>query len=300
MPKYTVKGSQTLFDIALHLYGTIEGLFDLLISNPELSMMSNLVAGQELEYHDEFVINQGIVNKFAENNQIIINGERNVYHKPISEELVVIIKAPEDLDMIEFTISGEGSMFVDWGDNSEIEEVLLSHTQTLISHYFDNVVDERRIRIYGNFTIQRLDFSRLKGHTYLLRPLTVDEFVCQSNDNTLQSLFLFEGTYFVDLSKMLISDLSPIYDMSLMELDLRKARFQEPHILSDYLIYISENYGTRRACKVYLDSAPSEAGMAAIRKIISEPEWNTPDKWEFHINDTIYTATDGTNTDGNI
>ena len=99
---------------------------------------------------------------------------------------------------------------------------------------------------------------------------------------------------------MLISDLSPIYDMSLMELDLRKARFQEPHILSDYLIYISENYGTRRACKVYLDSAPSEAGMAAIRKIISEPEWNTPDKWEFHINDTIYTATDGTNTDGNI
>lgn len=300
MPKYTVQRGQTIFDIALHLYGTIEGLFDLLISNPQLGMTSNLAAGQELEYHEEFIINQGIVNKFAEDNQTIVNGERNVYHKPISENIVAIIKVPADLYVLEFTISGEGLMLIDWGDNSNIEEISLSHVQTLISHYFDNAVDERRVKIYGNFSIQRLDLSRVKGDVFFTRPLTVDEFICQSNDNSLQGLFLFEGTYYVDLSQMLIYDLSPIYDMSLMELDLRMVRFQDDNILDDYLIYISEHYDVRRPCKVYLDTEPSEAGMAAISKIISEPEWNTPDKWEFHINNNIYTSTDGTDSDGNI
>lgn len=299
MPKYIVKSGQTLFDISVYLYGTIEGMFDLLISNPELSMASDLKAGQELEYHDGFVINQGIVDTFASENTAIVNGERRVYYKPIDKKLIAIIKVSPELDMIEFTISGDGSMYIDWGDNTEIEEVNLTAAQTPISHYFDNIVDERRIRIYGSFNVQCLDLSRLKGDMFLTRPLTVDEFVCQSNDNTLQGLFLFEDTYSVNLSKMVIPDLSPIYDMSLMTLDLRGVLFQDADILTNYLKYIKENYGTRRACKVYLDTAPSEEGMAAINAITSEPEWNTPTKWEFHINDTIYTytATDGTDND---
>ena len=52
MGVYTVKPNQNLFDVALHLYGSIEGLFDLLISNPELNMTSDLVYGQELIYHE--------------------------------------------------------------------------------------------------------------------------------------------------------------------------------------------------------------------------------------------------------
>lgn len=300
MPKYKVKGSQTLFDIALHLYGTIEGLFDLLISNPKLSMATDLIAGQELEYHEDFIINQGIVDKFAEENIVIVNGERHVYYKPIEKDLVAIIKVPSELDVEEFSISGEGTMFVDWGDNSNIEPISLSHNQTPISHYFDNIVDERRVKIYGDFAVLCLNISKLKGDIYLTRPLVVDEFICQSNDNALQGLFLFKGTYLVNLKKMVISDLSPIYDMSLMTLDLRGARFQNPQVLNDYLVHIRENYGNRRACKVYLDSEPSEEGMKAISEIIAEPEWNTPDKWEFYINDTIITAPDGTDDDGNI
>ena len=53
MAKYVVKPNQNLFDVALHLYGSIEGIFDLLISNPELNMASDLTYGQELEYHTE-------------------------------------------------------------------------------------------------------------------------------------------------------------------------------------------------------------------------------------------------------
>lgn len=283
---------QNLFDIALHLYGSIEGLFDILITNPRINMNTKLVAGMELQYHEDFVINKGIVEEFDKNDQIISNGERHVYYKPIDLPQRAIITTPDDLDLINFTVSGDGVMAVDWGDNSELEYIILSPSQALISHYFDNIVDERRVKIYGNFNIQRLDLTRMDGQFYLTQPLTVDEFYNQANDKGLQSLFLFEGTYVINLEKMVVFDLSPIYDMSLSELNLRGVTLSQPTAINDYLIYLRNNYGQRRACKVYLDDKPSDEAMQAIQEIISEKEWNTPDKWEFHIGDTIYTYTE--------
>lgn len=121
MAIYKVRGSQNLFDIALHLYGSIEGLFDILITNPTISMTTELIPGMELEYHEDFVINKSIVEEFSKNDQIIVNGERHVYHKPTDLPQRSIIVPPEDLDLIEFTISGDGTMVVDWGDNSDLE-----------------------------------------------------------------------------------------------------------------------------------------------------------------------------------
>lgn len=290
MPTYKAQANQTLYDIALQLYGTIEGLFDLLISNPDINMIMDLTPGQELEYHEEFVINQSIVDKFKEGGTSIVNGERHIYHKPIADDLIAVIKVPAELETVEFSISGEGEMKIDWGDNTAIEHIPLSHAQVSLSHYFDDTVDERRVRIYGKFSAQCLDITRLKGDMFLTGPLTVDEFICQANDNILHGLFLFEGVYSVNLQNMILSDLSPLYDMSLMTLDLRGVKFQDISVLDDYLQYIRKNYGNRRACKVYLDSEPSENGMKAIMDIITEPEWNSPDKWEFHINSKIYTT----------
>ena len=68
MATYIVKPNQNLFDVALHLYGSIEGIFDLMRSNPELSMTSELLFGQELVYHEEFIINASIVNEFQKQN----------------------------------------------------------------------------------------------------------------------------------------------------------------------------------------------------------------------------------------
>ncbi len=290
MAIYKVKSKQNLYDVALHLYGTIEGMFDLLISNPTLSMSSELKAGMELEYHDDFTINPSIVNQFAENGIIPINGEREVYFKETDKPLRAIIKTPEDIDVFLFSISGEGVMIVDWGDNTPLENITLTHTQTLIEHHFNSNVDVRRIRIYGDFSILQFDASNLEGEAYLTSPMVVDEYVSHSNDNTLAGLFLFEGTYKVDLQRMLITDLSPIHSMSLSQLNLLGVRFQSVDILDDYLVNIVENHQNRRACEVWLDTEPTERGMQAIETIIGEPEWNTPTKWVFHINDKTYTA----------
>ena len=48
MATYKVKLNQNILDIALELYGTIEGVFDLLITNTGLSMNTDLKTGQEL------------------------------------------------------------------------------------------------------------------------------------------------------------------------------------------------------------------------------------------------------------
>lgn len=130
----------------------------------------------------------------------------------------------------------------------------------------------------------------------MTRPLVVDEFECQANNKHLQGLFLFKDTYSVNLANMTISDLSPIYDMSLQELNLSGAIYPNPDILLRYFQHIRDNYGQRRACKVYLDNKPSKEILQIIDDILLEPEWNTPQKWEFYFGQEKYEINNGENS----
>ena len=64
MGKYTVTEGQNLYDVALHLTGSIEGIVDLLICNPALSLADTLHSGDELFYTDDFVINADVVARY--------------------------------------------------------------------------------------------------------------------------------------------------------------------------------------------------------------------------------------------
>ena len=48
MGNYRVITGQNIYDVALHLYGSIDGIVDLLINNPGLSLETELRTGQEL------------------------------------------------------------------------------------------------------------------------------------------------------------------------------------------------------------------------------------------------------------
>ena len=61
MGRYSVIAGQNIFDVALHLYGSIEGIVDLMMNNPDLSLDTTLTVGQELVYTDGFVINADVV-----------------------------------------------------------------------------------------------------------------------------------------------------------------------------------------------------------------------------------------------
>lgn len=290
MALYTVKPNQNIFDIALHLYGTIEGLFDLLITNPRLNMTSDLITGMQLEYHPDFVVFPSIVTSMQEQNFVPANGERHVYLKQLGVLPVFIIQANTALSNMGFVVGGEGTMIVDWGDNSDLEYITLTHNHKSYVHYYDNQVDLRRVKIYGDFALTYLDTSDITGNLLVLSPVCVDEYVNNSNGYDLNGLFLFEGTYSVNLQHCDVDSLASIGDMSLMTLDLRGVKFSTVDVLDDYLEYVVANHADRRACTVYLTTEPSERGMTAIQTIINEEDWNTPDKWKFIINETIYTA----------
>lgn len=300
MAKYIVKPNQNLFDVALHLYGSIEGLFDLLISNYGLSMTSDLTYGQELEYHEEFILNPSIVSEFKNQNIIPSSGARKVYFKRPEEDLVFLVGVNADMSLTSLKAAGEGTLIIDWGDNSQLEYVVLSSSLQLVEHYFDNDVDERRIRMYGDtqtLKFTQLDTTGLGGALVLCKPVTVDEYACLGRGFSLMGLSLFEGTYKINLRQNMIANLTPIGDMNLQELDLSDVYYMNDDVLDDYLEYIVSHYDDRRPCTIYLTTEPSARGYAAIDTILNEPEWNASDTWKFYINNQLYQPSNDTITE---
>lgn len=295
MAIHKVTANQNIWDVAIQLYGTIEGVFDLLISNPSLNMTSDLVPGMELQYHDYFVINSDIVSSLKDNNLTPSNGERHVYYKDTSAPLLIICDIPATQTFSEIIATGTGWMkklVVDWGDDTDLEYIKLTPSSpTRITHYFNTTVDKRRIKIYGdgkNLMLGTLDMSNLGGDMYVIQPIAVEEFISKANRNSLKGLFLFDDTARVDLQGMAISDLSPVLNMHLQELNLLQVQYTNIDVLDDYLEGLVTYHNDRRNCVVYLDTEPSERGMSAIQTIINEPAWNMAGKWKFIINDKVY------------
>lgn len=77
MDKYTTKSKQNIYDVALTLYGSIEGIFDLMISNTDLSLNSVIEKGAELNYHSGFTINRDIIVWLEDNNVTVRNSRYN-------------------------------------------------------------------------------------------------------------------------------------------------------------------------------------------------------------------------------
>lgn len=289
MEQYVVKHNQNIYDVAITLHGTIEGIYDLMISNPNLSFDTDLKQGDILQYHSYFVLNQTVVSGLQNDGILVANGERAVYPKECQHNLVLYCVVAPDKTNIALKVSGEQNMYIDWGDNTAIETLTLTSQPIHVSHWFNNVTEDRRIKIYGDFSLTSLDLSEFNAIIFATRTLIVDEFIGNPNMIALDSLRLFEGTYMLDLKGMTIRDLSPINDMSLQLLDLRNVKFTSISVLDDYLCNIVNNYGQRRDCEVYLSEYPSEIGMEAINTIINEPAWNESGKWKFVINQDIYT-----------
>lgn len=304
METYKVINNQNIFDVAIDIYGSIEGIFDLLISNPDLSFDSKLYDGQTLLWDKDFVINSSIVSSLHTDNAIPINGERNVYYKNIEADLKCVIQMGESASDISLNLSGDGEMIIDWGDNSEIQTIQLQPTLQLYQHYFDNEADVRTIRLYGDFNIKTWDMSTIHGLVLPTQPIIVDEVIISKNIVPLHGLFLFNGIYYVKINDIPITDLSPIKNMSLSYLELKGISYSSEDVLNDYLKYLAKHNNQRRNCNVVIDTQPSgeykepdkdengsyliTSGMEAIYVITHEATWNESGPWIFNINGTIY------------
>ena len=309
MGNYRVITGQNIYDVALHLYGSIEGIVDLLINNPGLSLETELRTGQELTYTDGFIINADVVAYNEMHGIVPSNGERHVYPKHFTCPQTAVFSLSAALVSVQCEVSGTGTLEIDWGDDSAAETVILGHTPYTLHHTFNSRVrHKRRIRWFADASFRHIDWSGMTpSSVILLRELHVEELTLRGCTLALDGFRILSGTYRIDLSGSMISDLLPLVECrGLMELDLSEARIR-PTVLDEYLMAIVERYGNRCNCRMTLPVSPTGtyrepdrdettgryriiSGMEAIWVILHEESWNEGGAWEFIIDNKTYTV----------
>lgn len=309
MGNYTITTGQNLYDIAMHIHGSIEGIVDLMINNSELSLDDKLQAGAQLIYTDEYVINGDIVAYNTSHMTIPASGEQHVYYKSSDYPQILELILDNKKTSAGIVFSGTGKIEIDWGDNTSMEVLILENVQKGIFHSFDsNISDKRRIRIYSeDVHFRKLDISAMQAlSVYCNRPVSVEKFILTQAAMNISWLSLIENTYEMDITGLTTSDLLPLLrHKSLMNLDLRKISIKQQK-LDEYLIALVRHYEGRRNCNIILTMQPSgsyeepgkdendryiiTSGMEAVWIITHEEAWNSAGFWKFQIKDQIYTT----------
>lgn len=310
MGRYLISSGQNLYDVALHLYGSIEGITDLLVNNPGISMADELHAGQELTYTDDYRINDEVSAYLRQKGITPANGERNVYFKESQYPRVIESRLPVAMTSASISFSGSGAMDIDWGDNTPLQPIFLSNHLSVVSHFFDNKISGSRIvRVYGDFRFRQVDFTALTPSTvFFLNPVYAEKITLRSCGVLLDFLSMAEGLYSLDLTKVKTCSLLPIVQCrELRTLDLSDMDVQRETLDELLIALVREHYG-RRSCEVTLTQTPSgeyrepqrddelryvlKTGMEAVWLLTNEPAWNEGGLWKFDVNGTIYTYHD--------
>ena len=307
MGKYIVTTGQNIYDVALHLTGSIEGIIDLMLSNPTLSLDDTLHSGDELSYTDGFVINAEVVAEYRRNGIVPAGGERGVYPKYPSERQRMQLTVDTLRQDVGFTISGSGTLEVDWGDNSLLENIVLSPEPQTIYHRFDSVIGTaRQIRIYGNeISLRLFDPGAAKLQRLLVQePLDCEQFFLCDSNLPLDFMPLLRGTYRMRLCGTSCGSLLPVAECrELMSLDLSDADVSRTALDLFLIRLVTHHYG-RRNCELTLPFSPYgeyrepsrdtggnyviATGMEAVWLLTHEESWNEGGDWIVHIGQETY------------
>lgn len=323
MGRYIVTTGQNIYDIALHIYGSVEGIVDLMMNNPELSLADTLRQGDELIYSDDFIISPDIVAYNRMHNIVPANGERNVYYKEPPRQFPTVdieILIPNTETATSLLLAGAGEIAFDWGDNTAIEYFRLEGTPRRYSHIFDSsVAGKRKIRIYGGSSITQADLSSLRAtNIFFLTKNNIESLTLQKAALSIEFAAMLRDAYRIDMMGLKTQSLLPVIEAKKLRfLDLTDARITR-ETLDEYLITLVRKYYGRRNCTVTLSMFPSgeyrepqrdedlnyiiSSGMEAVWVILHEPAWNEGGLWEFIIEGETYLAespedTGNTNTD---
>lgn len=180
---YKVKNGQNLFDVALQLSGSIEGIYDLLVCNPDINADSVLENGQDITYHDDFIINQDIVKYFLENNIVIKNGNAEYNPVLINKECSIIIKQKGNYTNI--ALNTPDSITIDWGDITDTYE----GSGTIEEEHGYNNDGEHIIKIYGLTRASSIDFSNINGDVYPIEKIIATNVIAPINFRIETNLF---------------------------------------------------------------------------------------------------------------
>lgn len=221
MAQYQVRSGQNIYDVAMTLYGSVEGIFDLLTSNSWLNMETPLTYGMVLNYHEEFVINKNIVIWLKDNNVLVKNGEhiynyldvesfvknhiqlyhsnlynslslmssdeQNMYCESLYTPRLVVHQQGQTSNMI-VKLKPEKHMIVEWGDYST-PQIVEGEEELEVEHCYKGN-GEHIITLYGDFEFEKLDLRELNGVYYPLGTIYADTFLSDLKIEDLNKLII--------------------------------------------------------------------------------------------------------------
>lgn len=221
MAQYKVRSGQNIYDVALSLYGSVEGIFDLLASNNWLNMETQLTYGMVLNYHEEFIINKNIVIWLKDNDVLVKNGEhiynyldveklvknhiatyhsalynslsdmssdeQNMYWESLYTPRMVIHQQGKTTNMA-VQLKANTHLIVDWGDYSA-PQIIEGGEEQEVEHCYKGT-GKHIITLYGDFKCTKLDFRELNGIYYPLGIVYADEFLSVLDIENLNKLII--------------------------------------------------------------------------------------------------------------
>lgn len=306
MGRYSVIAGQNLYDVAIHTYGAIEGITDLLVNNESLSLDDDIQTGDELVYTDDYQIDREVVAYYQTHSITPASGELHVYPKVFTLPLAIELYLANTEISAGFSISGRGKLEIDWGDNSAAEIIPLTGKPLQTNHLFDCPVGgKRKISLYMEGSLQAFDLTGFHpSELYILKPLSVERFTLRNAVLSIVSLPMFPGVYDVCLDGLKTDVLTPLLELkNLMRLSLCGTVYRQPTI-DAYLTGLVTRHDNRRSCQMTFQCQPSGtyrepakdangryvigSGMEAIWVLTHEEAWNEGSPWEFIINGLIY------------
>ncbi len=173
---------QNIFDVALALYGSVEGVFALLVANPGLGVSAELEEGDELLYDENWEINPSIVKYLGDNGITPANGEAKLAADERDDIPFAIIYAEKGSSRISMDPSGPGTIEACWGDGKSIDTYELSGTPAGISHWFPDVATEKTVKLYGTPVFEKLAIKTGAGELRFLKEISIQQY---SNESRL-------------------------------------------------------------------------------------------------------------------
>lgn len=204
MKTYITRTGQNIYDIALQLYGSLEGIMDLIVCNTSLkvadfgpkalegrplSFATSISRGIELQYHDGIVINNNIKEYINEKELIPTNGEHTCNaHAFYMSRKRILINQRGDICTIAGTIQ-EGTMYIDWGDFSDVTTASKTDGDFLFEHIYKSD-QSHTVTIMGDFVMEDLDISQTNGLAYPVSVIKITKKFTNNNKiPTLNKLF---------------------------------------------------------------------------------------------------------------
>lgn len=285
---YTVKRNQNIYDVAVQIYGSVEGLFDLLISNEGLAMDSELKEGQELVYHPVFIQNHSMLNKFASEKITLANG--------LAKEIPVI-----NLNNVQFVmgvqarknvtermkIEGDGPIVVDWGDSVFEVNSLPKNNKVTFTHLYTSTL-MFKLFVSSDNPITALDIRGISGRIYLQECLNSLTSYAESKDNIEEGCIGLIGNQLKRLTLINKPDFNAMclerFDLSY--LNLTGASFKDTSI-TDYIRSRQTGGATLEGGEIHLSEAfvPKET-IEAVYDLVNDEQYG--DKWIVFIDDTVF------------